>query len=177
MAFARGWFHPCRLHEWMRNRTVADQCNEAHSLLSAPRDLSVKYVPSCWPPHFAVRAGRGLLLARHLAFSASRGLLRVPLRLPGAGRRFDSALNTLRPLPFADCSAPCNLRSRCASDCSVLNAESFAPLADCSAFDAGAPRLLRIAPPSAFRTSPPPSKRSAQIALIGLPLVRLLDAP
>jgi hypothetical protein len=49
---------------------------------------------TCRPPHFAVRAVRELLRARPLASSASRRLLCAPHRLPRAGHRFDSVLDT-----------------------------------------------------------------------------------
>jgi hypothetical protein len=43
----------------------------------------------------------GLLHVRRLAFAASHGLLRVPLCLPCAACRFDSAVGTSRWPPFA----------------------------------------------------------------------------
>jgi len=91
--------------------------------------------PSCWPPHFAVRAGHGLLHARHLTFPAVRGLLRIQYLPPCIDRRFDSTLNTSRLAPSADCSTFSSLRSCCAwiAPCSTLRA--FAPCADCSALD------------------------------------------
>jgi len=55
------------------------------------------HVPSCWPPHFAVRAGRGLLHARPLTSVAVHGLLRFRLCLSYIDRRFDSPPNTLTP--------------------------------------------------------------------------------
>jgi len=81
--------------------------------------------PSCWPPALCCCTGRGLLRARHLAFSASHRLLRAPHCPPCAGHRFDSAPNpyALRRSRIAPLSTPCvraghgSLR---ATDCSVV---------------------------------------------------------
>jgi hypothetical protein len=58
------------------------------------KTITFSHWPELLAPALCGRAGRGLLRARHLAFFASRGLLRVPHRSPRAGHRFDSVLNT-----------------------------------------------------------------------------------
>lgn len=63
------------------------------------------HVPSCWPPRFAVAPVRRLLRVRHLASSASCGLLRVPQFLPGADHRFNSVPDTYLPASPAACAA------------------------------------------------------------------------
>jgi hypothetical protein len=57
----------------------------------------IKTRPELLAPALCGCTGRRLLRARHLAFSASLGLLRAPHRPPRAGHRFDSAPNPCAP--------------------------------------------------------------------------------
>jgi len=56
--------------------------------------LRPNHVPSCWPPHFAVRTGHELLHARRLTFHILNRFLRIRHFPPYADHRFDSVLNT-----------------------------------------------------------------------------------
>jgi len=81
--------------------------------------------PELLAPALCGCTGRGLLHARHLAFSASHRLLRAPHRLPGAGHRFDSvpnpyALHRSRIAPLPPLCVRAGHGSLRATDCSVV---------------------------------------------------------
>jgi hypothetical protein len=103
--------------DYTKSLQQSSRNNKPHLSLSAACGLSAEYVPSCWPPHFAVAPVTDY-----------------------------SMLDTWQSLLHADCSATHIARPVLSTDltrCSTLT--RFAPSADCSALDTPRPCWPQIA--------------------------------